>query len=183
MMWRLYIGRCRNWYRQLLIATSTIVSLSAVSCGSESPVGPELGTAQVTLTGALSFSGSAAAGFQTGASLPGVFELEIVPLGQNSTAWSLRIFNLSGRPATGSYNIVPYYESPPNPTANFVYVGGTVTPFTQIFNSTSGHLVITKSSASAVQGTFAFTATDASGNVETATGSFNAECTPGTTCQ
>jgi hypothetical protein len=106
----------------------------------------------------------------------------IAPVSQSTTTWELQIANYSGRPAVGTYQLSPLSASSANPTASFYYTsGGNI----QMFNSSSGQLVITSSSPSAVHGTFTFTATDPSGGAGsvTAQGSFNAQCAPGMACQ
>jgi hypothetical protein len=68
-----------------------------------------------------------------------------------------------------------------DPTVSLYYMsGGTM----QMFNSTSGQLIITSSSPSSVRGTFTFMATDPEGGTATviAHGTFNAQCAPGLTC-
>ncbi len=166
----------------LALATSALLSLAA-ACGGDSPLAPGMGAGSLTASGAVSASGSGLALFQSissgGTSL---FQIVIAPVSQSATTWQLQIANYSGRLAAGTYNLTPLSASSADPTATFYYTSsGTM----QMFNSTSGQLVITSSSSSAVRGTFTFTATDPSGGTSsvTAHGSFNAQCAPGTTCQ
>jgi hypothetical protein len=169
--------------RTLALSTSALLSLAAAGCGSDGPLAPGLGTGSVTASGAVAASGSGLALFQSvssgGTSL---FQIVIAPVSQSATTWSLQIANYSGRLAAGTYNLSPLSSSSSAPTASFYYTsGGNL----QMFNSTSGQLVITSSSSSAVRGTFTFTATDPAGGASsvTAHGSFDAQCAPGITCQ
>ena len=169
--------------RGLALATSAFLSLAAVGCGSDSPLAPGLGSGSLTATGAVTASGSGLAVFQSissgGTSL---FQVVIAPVSQSATTWQLQIANYSGRLSAGTYNLSPLSASSSDPTASFYYTsGGTM----QMFNSTSGQLVITSSSSSSVRGTFTFTATDPAGGTSsvTAHGSFDAPCAPGITCQ
>jgi hypothetical protein len=173
----------RSGRRTLTLATSALLSLVAVGCGGDGPVAPGLGTGSVTASGAVTASGSGLALFQSvssgGTSL---FQIFIAPVSQGATTWSLQIVNYSGRLAAGTYNLSPLTASSSAPTASFFYTnGGNV----QMFNSTSGQLVITSSSSSTVRGTFTFTATDPAGGTSsvTANGSFDAQCAPGSACQ
>jgi uncharacterized protein DUF6252 len=175
---------CRVRQAALTLSTSALLSLAGVACGGDGPLGPgSLGTGSLTASGAVSASGSGLALFQSissgGTSL---FQIVIAPLSQSATTWQLQIANYSGRLAVGTYNLSPLSASSVDPTASFYYTsGGTM----QMFNSTSGELVITSSSSSAVRGTFTFTATDPAGGTGsvTAQGSFNAQCAPGVACQ
>src|SRR5436190_1172526 len=169
--------------RVLALATSALLSLAAAGCGGDATGPGGMGTGNVTASGAVSASGSGIAVFQSvssgGTSL---FQIVIAPLSQSATTWQLQIANYSGRLAVGTYNLSPLSASSSDPTASFYYTsGGTM----QMFNSTSGELVITSSSSSAVRGTFTFTATDPAGGTGsvTAQGSFNAQCAPGVACQ
>lgn len=178
-------GACpsRSRRRALTLATSALLSLAVVGCGSDGPVAPGLGAGSVTASGAVTASVSGLALFQSvssgGTSL---FQIVIAPVSQSATTWSLQIVNYSGRLAAGTYNLSPLSASSSTPTASFYYTsGGNL----QMFNSTSGQLVITSSSSSAVRGTFTFTGADPAGGASsvTANGSFDAQCAPGITCQ
>lgn len=166
--------------RTMKLATLPLVCFTA-SCGGDSPLAPGLGSGSVTASGAVTASGSGVALFQSissgGSSL---FQIVIAPATPTATTWELQIASYTGRPATGTYTLGPLSASSTNPTANFYYTsGGNL----RSFNSTSGQLVITSSSASEVRGTFTFTATDLGGaSSVTAHGSFTAQCAPGMAC-
>lgn len=173
----------RNRRRALVIAGSILLSLSAVGCGGDGLLSPELGSGSLTASGAVTASGSGLALFQSissgGTSL---FQILVTPVSQTATTWSLQIANYSGRLAVGTYDLLPPTGTPTAPTANFYYTsGGNI----QIFSATSGQLVITSSSSSTVSGTFTFTATDPTDGTSTVTvqGTFDAPCSPGSTCQ
>lgn len=172
----------RRRRRALALATSALLSLAAAGCGSDNPLAPGIGTGSLTATGAVSASGSGLSLFQSissgGSSL---FQVVIAPVTQGTTTWQLQIANYSGRLEAGTYNLTPLSGGSTNPTANFYYTTGGVM---QMFNSTSGELVITSSSSSAVRGSFTFTATDPAGGTSAVTvqGSFNAPCAPGMGC-
>lgn len=162
-----------------------LIALAAVACGGDGSLGPgeKPGTGSVTATGAVSASGSGRAIFQSissgGTSL---FQIVVAPESPASTTWSLQIANYSGRPGVGTYQLSPLSPSSPNPTANFYYVSdGAI----EMWNSTSGELVITVSSTTAVRGTFTFTAAGPGSGASsvTAQGSFNAQCAAGFACQ
>jgi len=165
------------------LTTSVLLCLAAAGCGSDGPLAPGFGTGSLTASGAVTASGSGLALFQSvssgGTSL---FQIVIAPLAQGATTWQVQIANYSGRLAAGTYNLSPLSGASTDPTANFYYTSGSNL---QMFNSTSGQLVITSSSSSEVRGTFTFTATDPAGGTSTVTahGSFNAQCAPGTACQ
>ena len=166
----------------MVLATSALFLLAAAGCGSDGPLAPGMGTGSLTATGAVSTSGTGLALFQSissgGATL---FQVVLAPVTQGTTTWQLQIANYSGRLEAGTYNLTPLSSSSITPTANFYYTsGGTM----QMFNSTSGELVITSSSSTAVRGTFTFTATDQAGGANSVTvqGSFNAPCAPGMSC-
>ncbi len=165
------------------LAISTFLFLAAAGCGSDGPLAPGIGTGSLTASGAVTASGSGLALFQSvssgGTSL---FQIVIAPISASQTTWQLQIANYSGRLAAGTYNLAPLSPSSGLPTANFYY---TIGASMQMFNSTSGELVITSSSPSAVRGTFTFTATDPVGGTSsvTAHGSFYAQCAPGIACQ
>lgn len=176
----------RSWHRAFVFATAATVSLPAVGCGGDGPLVPGAGTGSLTTSGAVSVSGSGIAVFQTvssgGTSL---FQVAIAPVSQSSNIWTLQIANYSGRLPVGTYSLMPLSASSTNPTANLSYItGGTGNGTVQMFNSTSGQLVITRSSPSEVQGTFTFSATETGGTGSvTVHGSFKAPCAPGTVCQ
>ncbi|MFL5639942.1 MAG: hypothetical protein ACJ78M_11245 [Gemmatimonadaceae bacterium] len=169
--------------RAMMMATSAMLSLAALGCGSDGLLGPGLGSGTLTATGAVTASGSGLAVFQSvssgGTSL---FQILVAPVSQSAAVWQLQIANYTGRLAVGTYNLSPLSASSSDPTANFYY---TAAAAVQTFNSTSGQLVITSSSPSEVRGTFTFTATEASGGTGTVSvqGSFTAQCAPGTSCQ
>jgi hypothetical protein len=168
--------------RMMTVAASVVVSLAATGCGSDSLLAPGIGSGTLTASGAVSASGSGLAIFQSvssgGTSL---FQILIAPTTQTSPTWQVQIANYSGRPAAGTYDLTALSPSSTNPTATFYYASGGTT---QMFNSTSGQLVITSSSPSSVRGTYTFTATDPSGGAATVTanGAFNAQCPPGLGC-
>ncbi len=157
--------------------------LAASACGGGDSLGPGIGSGTLTASGAVSASGSGIAVFQSISSgSTSLFQIALAPISQSANTWTLQIASYSGRPAPGTYNLTALSASSTNPTASFYYIsGGNM----QLFNSTSGQLVITSSSTSAVRGTFTFTATDPAGSAGTVTahGSFDAQCAPGTTCQ
>ena len=173
----------RTRSRAMGLATFALVSLAAAGCGSDGPLAPGMGTGSLTASGAVTASGTGLALFQSvssgGTSL---FQIVIAPITPSQTTWQLQIANYSGRLAAGTYSLSPLSASSSDPTANFYYTSGAAM---QVFNSTSGELVITSSSPSSVRGTFTFTATDPAGGTSsvTAHGSFNAQCAPGITCQ
>ena len=161
-----------------------LLSLAALAC-SDGPSAPgeKEGTGTLTASGAVTASGSGVALFQSissgGTSL---FQILVAPATQTTNTWELQIANYTGRLAVGTYQLSPLSPSSPDPTAAFYYVsGGNM----DMYNSTSGQLVITSSSPSAVKGTFTFTATRTAGGAGTVTaqGSFNAKCAPGFACQ
>lgn len=176
-------ARSRSRHVALALAASALLSLTAAACGSgATEPGVKEGTGTVTATGAVSTSGSGLAVFQSvSSSGMSLFQIMVAPTSQTTTAtWQLQIVNYSGRLAVGTYTLSPLSVSSGNPTANFYYTsGGTM----EMFNATSGNLVITSSSSSAVRGTFTFTATNFDGTSSvTAQGSFNAQCAPGLAC-
>ena len=169
-------------HRTLIVAACALFSFTASGCGGDS-LGPGIGSGSLTASGAVSASGSGPALFQSissgGTSL---FQVALAPLSQSANTWTLQIASYSGRLAAGTYSLTALSPSSPNPTATFYYIsGGNM----QMFNSTSGQLVISSSSTSVVRGSFTFTATDPAGGAGTVTvhGSFDAQCAPGTTCQ
>jgi len=175
----------RSHLRAFVFTTAAMVSLAAIGCG-DGPLVPGAGTGSLTASGAVSVSGSGIAVFQTVSSgSTSLFQIVIAPVGQSSTSWNLQIANYSGRLATGTYNLLPLSASSTNPTATLSYfTGGTITPTIQTFNSTSGQLVITRSSPSEIAGTFSFTAKETVGtSTVSVNGSFNAPCAPGSVCQ
>jgi hypothetical protein len=166
--------------RTMVLAAA--VALALVGCGDSLGPGDEPGTGSVTATGAVNASGSGIALFQSvssGGSNP--FQILVAPLNQTAApSWQLQIVSYSGRLATGTYALAPLSASSTDPTASFyVTTGGSM----EMFNSSSGELVITSSSSTAVRGTFTFTATKVSGaGSVTAQGAFNAQCAPGIAC-
>jgi Family of unknown function (DUF6252) len=167
-----------------VLAATALLTLAALGCG-DGPLAPgeKEGTGTITASGAVTASGSGLALFQS-VSIGGtsLFQILVAPAGQATTnTWELQIANYSGRLAAGTYRLSALSPSSPDPTASFYYVnGGTM----DLYNSTSGELVITSSSPSAVKGTFTFTATRAGSTPSTVTaqGSFNAKCAPGLAC-
>jgi hypothetical protein len=172
----------RRQRRAMVLATFALFSLAAAACGSDGPLAPGIGTGSLTATGAVSTSGSGLALFQSissgGTSL---FQVVIAPVSQGAATWQLQIANYSGRLEAGTYSLTPLSAGSSTPTANFYHTTGGAM---QMFNSTSGELVITSSSSSAVRGTFTFTATDPAGGTSAVAvqGSFNAQCAPGMSC-
>jgi len=169
--------------RRRVFALTTFAFLSLTACGDDS-VGPGgLGSGSIAATGTVSTSGSGVAVFQSisnGAS--SLFQVAIAPLSQSATTWSLQIASYAGRLPVGTYQLSALSGSSTDPTATFYYTSsGNI----QMFNSTSGQLVITSSSPSSVRGTFNFTGADVAGGSGsvTAHGTFNAPCAPGITCQ
>jgi hypothetical protein len=172
--------RFQNLRRSMILA---IFCLATAGCGSDSLLGPGLGNGSLTASGVVSVSGTGFAVFQSASSGgTSLFQIVIAPLTQSSTVWELQIANYSGRLAVGTYGLSPLSGSSTNPTATFFYAPGATM---QLFNSTSGQLVITSSSSSEVRGTYTFTATDTSDGTRSVTvhGSFTAQCTPGAPCE
>ena len=168
----------------ITVALTAMISITGIACGSDGPLGPGLGgTGSVTATGTVSASGSGLALFQSissgGTSL---FQILLAPLSPTAVTWQVQIANYTGRPAAGTYTLSPLSPSSSDPTATFYYANGASM---DAYNSVSGQLVITSSSASSVRGTFSFTATNTSGGAGSVTvqGSFNAECAPGLPCE
>ena len=170
-----------RWARAM-VATSVV--LLAAACGSSTEPGERPGTASVTTTGAVSASGAGLALFQSvssgGTSL---FQILLAPATPTSatTSWEIQVVNYAGRLAVGTYPLLPLSASSSSPTANFYYTtGGSM----GMYESTSGQLVITESSPSAVRGTLHFTGTNVGGMATvTVDGAFNASCVPGLACQ
>jgi hypothetical protein len=172
--------RFKNQRRAIALA---IFSLAVIGCGGDNPLAPGLGNGSLTASGAVSVSGSGFAVFQSVSSgSTSLFQIVIAPLTQSGTVWELQIANYSGRLAAGTYNLSPLGGSATDPTATFFYAPGATM---QLFNSTSGQLVITSSSSSEVRGTYTFSATDTSDDTRTVTvhGSFSAQCAPGAPCE
>jgi len=167
----------------LAIGASLVLSLTAIGCGGDGLLEPGLGSGSLTASGAVSTSGTGLAVFQSVSSgSTSLFQILVTPVSQTATTWSLQIANYSGRLAVGTYDLLPLSGSPTAPTANFYYTSaGNI----QVFSATSGQLVITGSSSSAVTGTFTFTATDPTSGTSTVTvhGTFDARCPAGTGCQ
>ena len=164
------------------ILTATAVALALVGCGDSLAPGEKPGTGNVTATGAVSASGSGIAMFQSVSSGgSNLFQILVAPLSQTAApSWQIQIVSYSGRLAAGTYALAPLSASSADPTASlYVTSGGNM----EMFNSSSGELVITSSSSTAVRGTFTFTATNVSGvGSVTAQGAFNAQCAPGISC-
>jgi hypothetical protein len=165
------------------LAASALLALTAIACGGDAtgPSGP--GTGNMTATGAVSTSGSGLALFQSTSTTGGsLFQLLVAPTSQTTAAtWQIQIANYSGRPAAGTYALSPLSASSTNPTANFYYTSGSSI---RMFNATSGQLVITSSTSSAVRGTYTFTGVEVNGtSTVAAQGSFDALCAPGMSCQ
>ena len=164
-----------------MVATSLVLLTAA--CGSSTEPGERPGTASVTATGAVSTSGGGVAFFQSASSgATSLFQILLAPTGvSTTTAGEVQVVNYSGRLAVGTYPLLPLSASSTSPTASFYYTtGGSMA----MYNATSGELVITASSPSAVRGTFHFTAANVGGvGTVTADGAFNASCAPGMACQ
>jgi hypothetical protein len=175
-------GSSRTRHNARILVASGLLAL-CVGCGSDGPLAPGLGSGNLTATGAVTTSGSGLALFQS-ASSGGLtlFQIVLAPVSQSANTWELQIANYTGRLQTGTYDLTALSASSTNPTATFVYINGSNI---QTFNSTSGQLIITASTPTAVRGTFTFTATDPSGGSATinAHGSFDAPCAPGMSCQ
>lgn len=169
---------------KLQSAASALILFTALACGDGATApGEKEGTGVVTATGAVTASGSGLAFFQSVSSGGfNIFQILVAPTSQTTTnSWQVQIANYSGRLEVGTYQLSAMSPSSPDPTASFYYVnGGTM----DMYNSTSGELVITSSSPSGVKGTFTFTGTRVSGTPSTVTaqGSFNAKCAPGLAC-
>lgn len=164
------------------ILTATAVAFVLVGCGDSFGPGDGSGTGNVTATGAVNVTGSGIAMFQSASSGgSNIFQILIVPLSRTpASGWQLQIVSYAGRPAPGTYALAPLSASPTQPTASFyVTTGGNM----ETFHSSSGELVVTSSSPTAVRGTFTFTATKDSGvGSVMAQGAFNAQCVPGIVC-
>ena len=166
-----------------IVVTSTFILLAAGACGGDGVLAPGLGSASITATGAVTASGSGLAMFQSVSSGgTTLFQIVIAPATIGGNTWSIQIANYSGRLPAGTYTLTGLSGAQTNPTANFYYTNGSSA---QQFNSTSGQLVITASTPSAVTGNFTFSATDPVSGTATvsAHGTFTAQCAPGTTCQ
>ena len=167
--------------RRVRAMATTLFALLAAGCGSAVEPGSGPGTASVTATGAVSASGSGLALFQSASSGgTSLFQIMLTPT-TATTVWQVQVVNYSGRLPVGTHQLLPLSASSTSPTASFYYTtGGTMT----MYNATSGELVITASSQSAVRGTFHFTAANVNGTgTVTADGTFNASCAPGMACQ
>jgi hypothetical protein len=142
------------------------------------------GQGSVRASGAVNTSGSGLALFQTASSgSMHIFQVAIAPTTQGAgTTWTLQIARYAERPSKGTYSLSELSAGSTDPTANLYITNGSTT---ELFNSTSGQLVITSSSSSLVRGTFSFTAVsvnDATRRV-TVEGAFAAQCAAGMTCQ
>ena|SRR5687767_6061744 len=162
--------------------TVAAVVVAVVGCGDSLSPGDKPGTGNVTATGAVNASGSGIAMFQSVSSGgSNLFQILVAPLSQTAApSWQIQIVSYSGRLAAGTYALAPLSASSTDPTASlYVTTAGTM----EMFNSSSGELVITSSSSTAVRGTFTFTAANVSGvGTVTARGAFNAQCAPGIAC-
>ena len=162
--------------------TAAAVALALVGCGDSLAPGEKPGTGNVTATGAVTASGSGIAMFQSVSSGgTNLFQILVAPLSQTAApGWQIQIVSYSGRLSAGTYALAPLSASSTDPTASlYVTSAGNM----EMFNSSTGELVITSSSSTAVRGTFTFTATNVSGvGSVTAQGAFNAQCAPGTAC-
>ncbi len=161
-----------------------LLMLTVASCGGDGISGPARdGTGHVSASGAVSASGEGVAIFQSvsvgGTSL---FQIAVQPTVPSSGGvWQLQIVRYAARPAVGTYQLTELSASSQDPTANFYYtVSGTM----EMFNATSGELVVTSSSTTAVRGTFTFTAESTTNSARTVTveGAFAALCPPGMGC-
>jgi hypothetical protein len=158
--------------------------LGAVACGGNGISGPpELGTGNVSASGAVSASGEGVAIFQA-VSIGGtnLFQIGVQPEAATGDAvWQLQIVRYAERPAVGTYQLIELSSTSTDPTANFYYTNaGTM----ETFAAVSGELVITSSSPTAVLGTFTFTGVSTTNSARSVTvqGSFAASCPTGTTC-
>jgi hypothetical protein len=171
----------RSTYPMVMIAG--LLVLGTASCGGDSALGPgDLGTGNVNVSGAVSTSGQGVALFQS-VNINGtdLFQIAVAPVTSGGAPWQLQIVRYAERPTVGTYQLTGPSTSSTNPTASFVYnSAGTI----ESFSATSGQLVISQSSPSAVRGTFIFTATSAASSARTVTvqGSFVATCPPTTSC-
>jgi hypothetical protein len=164
---------------------SLLLVVVVASCGGAGISGPARdGTGNVSASGAVSASGEGLAVFQSvsvgGTSL---FQIAVQPATPSSSGvWQLQIVRYAARPTVGTYQLTELSTSSQDPTANFYYtVSGTM----EMFTATSGELVITSSSTTAVRGTFTFTAESTTSSARTVTvqGTFAAMCPPGAACQ
>jgi hypothetical protein len=170
--------------RVVLTRACALVALASVACGDGDPTSPDNlreGTGTVSTSGAVRTSGSGVAFFQSiGSGNLRVFQIVVAPASQSgNNVWALQIASSAGRPAAGTYQLTSS-SGPTNILANFSYVsGGRI----DMYTATSGEVVITSSSTSAVRGTINFTGAtfDGTGTVTTQ-GSFNARCAPGFEC-
>lgn len=163
---------------------SLLLVLAAVSCGDGISGPAPDGTGNVSTSGSVSVNDDGLALFQSvtinGTSL---FQIAVQPTTQSGgNVWQLQIVRYAARPSVGTYQITELSASSQDPTANFFY---TSSGSMEMFAATSGELVITSSSTTAVRGTFSFTAASTANSTRTVTveGSFAARCPPGTTCQ
>ena len=164
---------------------SLLFVLAVSSCGGDGISGPAReGTGNLSASGAVSTSGEGLAIFQS-VSVSGMslFQIAVQPAAPSSgSVWQLQIVRYAERPAVGTYQLTELSSGSQDPTANFYYtVSGTM----EMFTATSGELVITSSSTTAVRGTFTFTAESTTNSARTVTvqGAFAAQCPPGTNCQ
>jgi hypothetical protein len=166
----------------LAVAMSALIMLGATSCGDGLGPGSSDGTGSVAASGAVTASGDGLAIFQSiSSSGIDLFQIAVAPTTPSGAVWQLQIVRYAQRPTVGTYQLTALSASSPDPTANFYYSSaGTM----ETFNATSGELVITSSSATAVRGTFTFTATSTTNSARSVNvqGSFAALCPPGMTC-
>jgi hypothetical protein len=164
----------RSTIRRATQALMVLLSLGVGACGDGTgPSGP--GTGSATISGAVSASGG---GISLFASEQGLFEVLVA---STTGTWQIQIANYSGRPEMGTYALTPLDPSSESPTAALYHASPAGVT---MYESTSGQLVITSSSASSVRGTFSFTGRDVDGTATvTVQGSFDARCAEGVVCQ
>lgn len=160
-----------------MLMRAAILSPALAGCGG--PIGPPAdGIGNVTVSGAVSVSGSGVAWQESGeARGASFFQLAIIP---SSPGWQLRIEGFVSRPAIGTHDLVASDTGGLAATLFFRDSSGS----SRSFHSTAGELKVTGSSPAVVQGSFTFTATEfqGSGTVQVE-GSFVARCAPSTICR
>jgi hypothetical protein len=160
--------------RAVTRAAAALFIAAAVSCGNggTEPLGDPIGAATVTTTGAYSASGNAVALFMS--SVSGdlhFFEITVLSSLGRDPAWELVLSSSTPRLPVGTYT----FTQSPGATVYATYlVGGPVTH--DVYYATSGELVITSSSTSAVRGTIHLTGTSGTGATVTVDGTFTAKC-------
>jgi hypothetical protein len=161
-----------------------VLLLGLAACGGNGISGPpDLGTGNVSASGAVSASGDGVAIFQS-VSIGGtnMFQIAVQPATSTGDAvWQLQIVRYAERPPVGTYQLIELSSNSTDPTANFYYTNaGTM----EMFAAVSGQLVITSSSPTAVLGTVTFTGVSTTSSTRSVTvqGSFAASCPTGTTC-